>query len=281
MFAENTKKKPRKRICTIRSGSVFKSGGKENPTIGFAMFKGQKAPDFFASVEENFSEKNYPPLFLPFVAESFLLEDEVDSKDSNGEVKMDAKHEMLDDQDYVVVFGKEVPRCKARMKNGGGRCTHPAVRGYKVCRMHGANPKNRGGAPPEKMRGNLNGLKHGAYVKRLLNEEDHHLFDTMLESIRKDFDLNDSTDQMQATMAAFYYTKWHRAAAGGSDSAVAMFDGLIRKQLESLKVTRAQREPETNSCGTPAEWAVALLERVREAKRKGKSNEDDASEEKV
>ena len=187
---------------------------------------------------------------------------------------MNAKQQLPDDQDHIVVFEKEVPRCKARMKNGGGRCTHPAVRGYAVCRMHGANPKNHGGAPPEKMRGNLNGLKHGAYVKRLLNEEDHHLFDTMLESIRQDFDLNDSTDQMQAAMAAFYYTRWRRAAEGGSDAALTTYDALIRKQLESLKVTRAQRDPETKSCGTPAEWAAALLERVREAKKRKDSADE-------
>ena len=180
-------------------------------------------------------------------------------------------------EDFVVRMGKQFRRCTARMKSTGERCTHPAVSGYSVCRMHGANPKNHGGGQP----GNLNPLKHGAYVKKMLTDEEKAIFEDILAAIHRDFDLNESTDLAQATMAAFYYTKWHRAAAGGSDSAVAMFDGLIRKQLESLKVTRAQREPETNSCGTPAEWAVALLERVREAKRKGKSNEDDASEEKV
>ena len=157
------------------------------------------------------SGKNFHPLFLPFAAESFLLFARGNFQEFE-RVKMNAKQKLPDDQDHIVVFGKEVPRCKARMKNGGGRCTHPAVRGYTVCRMHGANPKNRGGAPPEKMRGNLNGLKHGAYVKRLINEEDHHLFNEMLESIRKDFDLNDSTDQMQAAMASFLL---HALASGG------------------------------------------------------------------
>ena len=170
------------------------------------------------------------------------------------------------DQDYVVVFEKQVPRCRARRKSDGLRCTHPATGGYEVCRMHGANPKNRGGAPPEKMRGNLNGIKHGAYVKRLLDEQDRELFEEMLESIRRDFALNDSTDQVQASMAAFYYAKWHRAAERGPESAIVTFDTLLRRQLESLKATRAQREPEKISGGTPAEWAVALLESVRKGK---------------
>jgi uncharacterized protein YjcR len=46
-------------------------------------------------------------------------------------------------------------RCRARSKRSGLRCRAPAVRGFRVCRMHGAG----GGAP----RGNQNALKHGAH----------------------------------------------------------------------------------------------------------------------
>ena len=192
---------------------------------------------------------------------------------------MASRRDLPDDQDHVTVLGREVPRCKAQMKNGGGRCTHPAVRGYTVCRMHGANPRNRGGAPPDKLRGNLHGFKHGAYVKRLLDDEDRCLFDSMLESIGRDFDLNESTDQMQAAMASFYYTRWYRAVKGNSDSAIGFFDALLRKQLESLKATRAQREPDAATGVTPAEWAVALLERVRKAKEEeGRPTEEDPNE---
>ena len=44
------------------------------------------------------------------------------------------------------------PRCTAHSKRTGEPCRAPAVRGWSVCRMHGA----RGGAP--------NGVRHGAYV---------------------------------------------------------------------------------------------------------------------
>jgi hypothetical protein len=37
----------------------------------------------------------------------------------------------------------DAPRCKAKSKRTGNRCGAPAVRGYRVCRMHGA----KGGAP--------------------------------------------------------------------------------------------------------------------------------------
>ena len=50
---------------------------------------------------------------------------------------------------------QRAPRCHARSKRTGKPCRAPAVRGYNVCRMHGA----RGGAP----KGSKNALKHGYY----------------------------------------------------------------------------------------------------------------------
>src|SRR5271166_716317 len=47
-------------------------------------------------------------------------------------------------------------RCRAKSKRSGLQCQAPAVRGSRVCRMHGA----AGGAP----RGNRNALKHGEYA---------------------------------------------------------------------------------------------------------------------
>jgi hypothetical protein len=44
----------------------------------------------------------------------------------------------------------DAPRCKAKSKRTGKRCRAPAVRGCRVCRMHGA----KGGAPI----GNQNGI---------------------------------------------------------------------------------------------------------------------------
>ena len=145
------------------------------------------------------------------------------------------------------------------MKSTGERCTHPAVSGYSVCRMHGANPKNHGGGQP----GNLNPLKHGAYVKKMLTDEEKAIFEDILAAIHRDFELNESTDLAQAAMAAFYYAKWHCAVLGNANAAIGEFDVLFRKQLECLKTTRAQRDTGGGQQTTPAEWAVALLESVR------------------
>jgi hypothetical protein len=61
---------------------------------------------------------------------------------------------------------QKAPRCTAKSKRTGQRCKAPAVRGWKVCRFHGA----RGGAP--KGKANL-AWRHGRYsekakVERLL-----------------------------------------------------------------------------------------------------------------
>jgi hypothetical protein len=48
----------------------------------------------------------------------------------------------------------DAPRCKAKSKRTGTPCRAPAVRGWHVCRMHGA----KGGAPIGKRNGNY---RHG------------------------------------------------------------------------------------------------------------------------
>lgn len=49
---------------------------------------------------------------------------------------------------------QRAPRCQARSKRTGQPCGAPAVRGHKVCRMHGAG----GGAPSGARNGNY---RHG------------------------------------------------------------------------------------------------------------------------
>ena len=56
-------------------------------------------------------------------------------------------------------------RCQARSKRSGKRCQSPAVRGNRVCRMHGAG----GGAS----QGNRNAWKHGGYSDRAVSLRQH------------------------------------------------------------------------------------------------------------
>ena len=56
---------------------------------------------------------------------------------------------------------QNAPRCTARSKRTRERCGAPAVKGWAVCRMHGA----RGGAPS----GERNGAyRHGGYTQEAL-----------------------------------------------------------------------------------------------------------------
>ena len=61
------------------------------------------------------------------------------------------------------IYGFEkAPRCTATSKRTGLPCRAPAVRGWRVCRFHGA----RGGAP----KGPLNGqFRHGLYTAEAIH----------------------------------------------------------------------------------------------------------------
>ena len=55
------------------------------------------------------------------------------------------------------------PRCTASSKRTGQRCRAPAVKGWTVCRFHGAG----GGGP----KGKRNGMyKHGLFTKEAIQE---------------------------------------------------------------------------------------------------------------
>jgi hypothetical protein len=59
---------------------------------------------------------------------------------------------------YLVQRMNAAPRCSAMSKRSGCKCRAPAVRGWRVCRFHGA----RGAAPIGKANG---AWKHGQYTK--------------------------------------------------------------------------------------------------------------------
>jgi hypothetical protein len=68
------------------------------------------------------------------------------------------------------------PRCAAISKRTRNPCRAPAVRGYAVCRFHGA----RGGAPKGKANG---AYKHGLFTAEALQER--RLIQQLLGQCRK------------------------------------------------------------------------------------------------
>jgi hypothetical protein len=154
-------------------------------------------------------------------------------------------------------------RCKAKSKRSGQQCKQFVIPGYEVCYYHGA-----GGGPPKH---NKNAMTHGAYVNKLLDEEEKMLFDEYFQKLNEDFVLNSSSDRMSAELACLYFVRWIRAVKGGNAEAMYKIDSLLRNQLKDLKATKDKREGDTiNLNTTPAEWAANLLERVRKARAEKK-----------
>jgi hypothetical protein len=156
-------------------------------------------------------------------------------------------------------------RCKAKSKRTGKQCQQWAVIGYEVCYHHGANPKNHGGPP----KNNTNALKYGAYVNRILDDEELAVFKEFYKLMHQDFILNKSSDRMSAELACIYFVKLTRAVNSGNAEAIYKMDLLVRNQLKDLKATKDKREGEASSLKTtPAEWAASLLEEYRKLNEK-------------
>ena len=164
-------------------------------------------------------------------------------------------------------------QCKARSKHSGERCRNPAVAGYEVCRMHGANPKNRGGSQKGRKKpegsggrpvGNKNALKHGAYSPRLPPEE-LPTYEKILARYMKDVHEPSETDKMTLERLAIYETKLRVAVEqGGQPDALDVLDRLLNRNLKALQVTRESKDTARSTGTTPAEVVAALLTRARD-----------------
>ena len=160
-------------------------------------------------------------------------------------------------------------RCTAKSKQTGERCKRRVTPGYRVCYYHGANPKNHGGCPPEKAKGNLNALKHGFFAKRILDEDEQRLFDDIVAQLHVDFVLNESSDLIAVEAMGLALVQYSRAMDAGNAQAAETFDRIVRCHLKDLKATKIAREGETTSNlnTSPAEWATALLESIRKSEK--------------
>ena len=122
--------------------------------------------------------------------------------------------------------------------------------------------------------GNLYALGRGLWADRCLNDEERKLFREVLERFWSDFELNKSSDFMQVELVAIYTVKLMRAISAADLEASERFDRLMRSHLKDLKATKITREKSTEikkSGTSPAEWATALIEKVKaadEAERK-------------
>jgi len=71
---------------------------------------------------------------------------------------------------------RKAPRCAARSKRTGKPCRNPAVRSWRVCRMHGA----RGGGPSGRRNG---AYRHGLRTKDAAAERSEMM--TLIEAVKR------------------------------------------------------------------------------------------------
>jgi hypothetical protein len=172
-------------------------------------------------------------------------------------------------------LNENVRQCTANAKSTGRRCEKPAVRGFSVCRLHGAHKKRSPNDPPkntksgrhsnvlQKYKNKLNktaaeldvdlsvGLKHGFLAFEVLNVEE-----------RQDFQLNRSSDFYATELVATNLILFRRAAKNDDVKSAEAYDRMVRMHLSDLKATKSAREGDiVNIKTTPAEWAASILER--------------------
>ena len=159
-------------------------------------------------------------------------------------------------------------QCKARSKRTGKRCKRAAVPGKSVCYYHGG--ASTGPRTPEgRERCSLAAMVHGAYVDRVLDEHEQQIYDAFLAEMRQDFELNNSSDEVQVLMAAMAFVQFCRAQQACTEAPSETYARIIRANLKDLKATKLAREGETSSNlnTSPAEWATALLENIRKSEK--------------
>lgn len=84
--------------------------------------------------------------------------------------------------------GGDHMQCKATAKQTGRRCRNRAVKGYTVCRFHGANPTNRGGGARP---GNKNAVttgEHETIWPDQLDETERSLYDRISLDVLQQLD---------------------------------------------------------------------------------------------
>ncbi len=148
-------------------------------------------------------------------------------------------------------------QCKAKSKLSRKRCKNPAVKGYDVCRMHGA----RGGAPKK----NLNAIVHGCFVDRFLKKGEETMFNRFMDGLKKDMpDMNDSSDYAIAVTAGMVFIRLQRAIEGDAQpNSVDFLSKTLIRHLEALKITRHARKGTDINLPSPAQWALELIDRAK------------------
>ena len=120
-----------------------------------------------------------------------------------------------------------------------------------------------------------NAAQHGIYCAQFLSHDEKMLFEQIIDSINQDFVLNGSSDRMQAKTVAMTFVQIGRALEADDTEALERLDRILRSNLKDLKMTKMTRESEASGKfdTTPAEWATALIEKLRTQEKKQEDQE--------
>lgn len=177
-----------------------------------------------------------------------------------------------------MVF-KDAKRCKARCKSTGKQCKNPAVKGFDVCRMHGAHTngsKRPGRKPGSKKppgsgrgaaRGNTRAMTYGASTTKL----PAHLVEAreeILAGYLQDMENPTYADRKAVGRVATLEAKFDNAIADPDCPArtLEVIHRALHVELKALKATRASRE-QTSTGTSPAEVIANILAKVSERRR--------------
>jgi len=165
-------------------------------------------------------------------------------------------------------FGVRAKQCSATSKSTGTRCLMPAVHGYRVCRMHGANPKNPGGISNTRYTLNDFAMKSGAYACRFMEESERLSFQVFMNSLLEHLGDWNIADLALAQTAGLIHIRITRAItqtdeASSGPRAVEDLSKSMTRVLKALGITREGQKPKGGEEKTFAELALEMIEKAK------------------
>ena len=165
-------------------------------------------------------------------------------------------------------FGVRAKQCAAISKATGTRCLNPAVDGYRVCRMHGANPKNPGGIGNRRYILNDFAMKSGAYACRFMEESERLSFQVFINSLLEHIGDWNIADLALAQTAGLIHIRITRAITqtdetASSPRAVEDLSKSMTRVLKALGITREGQKPKGSEEKTFAELALEMIEKAK------------------
>ena len=130
--------------------------------------------------------------------------------------------------------------------------------------------------------GNKKAVKHGAYAKAFVDEEDREQFLAMRQEIAREFRREEGPDTAMLDATAMLFIRHGRAVVAGEQDLANKTMASIFGMLDRLKATRASRDSKkAKEAGTtPAEWAANLLAGHHdEENRQATQGQDDSAAE--